>query len=190
MDIILLFLLACTCNLPYNNFIFILPLFLFNNQSINTSRNNLYNSGYANYTRNNINQRNNHLYNENSQCDYTCNSDNTIINNHDTIDLQPKNPKTNPKKAPLETIDSKTTSQKNNLMRSITTIKSKTASKNKTNADLFSILNKNYKGTCTIISIDGAFTGKIIDDISNIITLKLEDNSIVHLNKNSIISFY
>ena len=83
------------------------------------------------------------------------------------------------------TSSSKTTSTYNDSKNT-----HKTTSNSKTRTYSSAILNKNYKGTCTIISNDGTFTGKIIGSLNNIITLKLENDEIVYINENSIISFY
>lgn len=237
MDIILLLLLVYNSNLGYNNFIFILSFFLFNNQG-NIYRNNLHPPYYSNsnFSSNNMNKQNNMKPRNNRDIQNNMNIPNddtpsygVAITDYENLDYEGNNPE----KTQLEHINSGSSPQKNssnnitkktpntsrtrktpfekntpiNNTKTIPTSKAPPTSKNnsthskntsthKTNSNTQTkswsspVLGKNYKGTCTVVSNDGTFTGKIIGKLDNLITLQLEDDQVIYINKNSIISFY
>lgn len=243
MDVLILLLLAYNGNLQYNNFIFLLSFFLFNNQA-NIYRNNLYTPYYnkSNFSSNNISTKNN--INKESNMNISNNRDiqsddtpsySVAITDFENIDYQSDNPektqlkdidftspsqknssksttrnnnstsrtkktsfeKNNPTTPPSSTTSpssktatSKTTASKGNQTYNKNTHTHKTNSNTTTKSWSSPTFGKNYKGTCTIVSNDGTFTGKIIGDLNNLITLKLDDDQVVYINKNSIISFY
>lgn len=242
MDIILLLLLACNGNLSYNNFIFILSFFIFNNQG-NIYRNNLYNPYYnkSNFPSNNINKGDNINKSDNINIQNNRSTKNNMdtenddtpsygvaITDFENIDYESNNSEktqlkdmgftsssqrnssrniprntsstSRSKKTSFEknnsvnntktTHTSKSSSSKNNSTYNKTTHTNKTNLNSQSKSWPSSMLGKNYKGTCTIVSHDGTYTGKIIGNIDNLITLKLEDDQVIYINKNSIISFY
>lgn len=206
MDIILLLLLTYNCNFSYNKLIFIWSLFFFNNKAINTCRTNLYSTCHTNYNfSHNMNIQDNCISSYDVAITNTdCQTTNFQSNNSQDTQLEYSKPisqvnssKDNNPEDQI-TLISEITSQKNNpLDNTKTTPISKIPSsrnnsthKSKTKKDhSSSILNTN-QGTYTIICANGEFTGKIIKNFNNIITLKLENNDIVHINKNYILSYY
>lgn len=187
MDIILLLLLTYNCNFSYNKLIFIWSLFFFNNKAINTCRTNLYSTCHTNYNfSHNMNIQDNCISSYDVAITNTdCQTTNFQSNNSQDTQLEYSKP-----------ISQVNSSKDNNPEDQITPISKIPSSRNnsthksKTKKDhSSSILNTN-QGTYTIICANGEFTGKIIKNFNNIITLKLENNDIVHINKNYILSYY